>query len=225
MTNELSILAHYQPTTEGPSPEITERAAKSFAEFLQTQGTTTSSRVQPTRTRWRRRPLVVAALAGALLAAAGVAIAVIGDGVVYIDSATPITEIAGLTLVVQESNIGPCLEVRTEDASMAGGCGIDFAEPLSVGVGSIGQTTFASGWAPPGTTEVELTFENGDALTVTSFEVVEGHDVLFFVVSPLPSPGTEPSLPTRAVAYGDQGHTLATIGYGEANDTDLQHGD
>jgi hypothetical protein len=222
MTNEMSILAQYQPPTEGPSPEITESATKSFAEFLQNQGTTTSGRVKPTHTRWRRRPLVVAALAGALLAAGGVAIAVIGDGVVYVEPATPITETAGLTLVVQESNIGPCLEVRTEDG-MAGGCGIDFAEPLSVGVGSIGQTTFASGWAPPGTTEVELTFENGEALTVTTFEVVEGHDVLFFVVSPVPSPGTEPSLPTRAVAYGDQGHAVATIDYGEANDTDPQH--
>ena len=225
MTNEIGILANYEPLTLGPNADLTERAKRSFTEFLEVQDTTAISSPKTMRARWHRRPLVVAAMAVALLAAGGIAIGVIGDGVVYVEPATPITETAGLTLVVQESNIGPCLEVRTADGGMAGGCGADLAEPLSISVGSIDETTFASGWAPPGSAKIEMSFDDGEAVTVTTFELVEGYKVLFFVVSPVPSQGAEPSLPTKAAAYDHQGNTLAKVAYTDVNDPAPLHDD
>jgi hypothetical protein len=150
-----------------------------------------------------------------ILAAGGVAIAVIGDGVVYIEPETQIAEINGLTLVVQDSNIGPCLEVHAVDGSVAGGCGTIFDSPLSIGVGAIDGKTYASGWAPRETTEVVMTFPGGETLSVTALEVAEGYEVVFFVVSPVPSPGSEPTLPDEASAYDAQGNRLATVNYSE----------
>lgn len=217
MTDEISILAKHRPLTSGPSPEFTHHAERNFTEFLKQQETTTS--VQPEkRVRRRSRPLAVAILAVALLAAGGVAIGVIGDGVGYVGPATPITETDDLSLVVQESNIGPCLEVRKADGTMAGGCGADLSEPLHIGVGSIGQTAFADGWAPPNTARVEMTFADGEAITVTSFQTTDEYDVLFFLI-PLNGSSAEPSLPIQAAAYDDQGNTLASISYDDVSDS------
>ena len=134
------------------------------------------------------------------------------DGVVYFEPASQIVETDGLTLVVQDSNNGPCLEVRTEDG-MAGGCGSDFSRPLDVGFGSVGDKSFASGWAPAGTVEVVITFSSGDMLSVTALHRVQGYDVLFFLGSPLPSP--EPALPIEATAYDTDGNLLATVTYSD----------
>lgn len=157
-----------------------------------------------------------------LLAGGGVAIAVIGDGVFYVEEATEITEIDGLTLVVQESNIGPCLQVHF-DGGMAGGCGADLDEPLSVSTGGIRTTTFASEWAPPGTAKVEMTFSGGEVVKVTNFETAEEYDIVFFVVPLPPSLGDEPPLPLQVVAYNDQGDSLATVSYADGSDSDPQH--
>lgn len=136
----------------------------------------------------------------------------VGDGGVYAGLGTQITQVGELSLVIQGSNIGFCLEVRTE-GGMAGGCGTDFDEPLSVGVGGIMEATFAHGWAPLGTAEIEMTFASGEIVYVTAFEAVEGYDVAFFL-APLPSSlGREPSLPLQAVAYDAQRNTLATTSY------------
>jgi hypothetical protein len=211
MTDEISILAKYRPLTSGPSPEFSHHAERDFTEFLKQQETTTSR--QPEKKKRRRsRPLVLAVLAVALLAAGGVAVAVIGDGLRYVGPATPITETDDLSLVVQESNIGPCLEVRKADGTMAGGCGADLSEPLSISVGSVGQSAFADGWAPPTTAKLEMIFANGEAITVTTFQTVDEYDVLFFVI-PLNGSSAETSLPIQAVAYDDQGNTLASIFY------------
>lgn len=222
MTDEMSILAKYQPWTSGPNPEFTEHAKRNFSEFLKQQDTTTSLRPVKIRARRRSRLLVVALLAVALLAAGGVAIGIIGDGVGYVGPVIPITETDGLSLVVQESNIGPCLEVRKADDTMAGGCGADLSEPLHIGVGSLDQTAFADGWAPPNTVRVEMTFANGEAVTVTAFQSIDEYDVLFFVI-PLPASSTEPSLPVQAAAYDDQGTTLASVAYDDVRDPAHHH--
>lgn len=217
MTDEMDILAKHRPLTSGPSPEFTHQAERDFTEFLKQQETATSD--QPgKRARWRSRPLVVAVLAVALLAAGGVAIGVIGDGLRHLGPATPITETNDLSLVVQESNIGPCLEVRKADGTMAGGCGADLSQPLSISVGSIGQTAFADGWAPRDTTRLEVTFVNGETITVTTFQTVDEYDVLFFLI-PLNASSAEPVVPIHAAAYDDQGNTLASISYEDVSDS------
>ncbi len=155
-----------------------------------------------------------------LLAAGGIASVIIGDGVVYVEPANQITQANGLTLVVQESNIGPCLEVRTGEG-MSGGCGADFNEPISISTGGIGDATFASAWAPPGPAEIEMTFPGGEIVKVVAFQVMEGYDVAFFVAPLPPSPGREPSLPLQVVAYDAQGNTLATVSTTEDADPHL----
>lgn len=112
-----------------------------------------------------------------LLAAGGIAIVINGDGVGYVGPGTRIAETGGLTLVVQESSIGICLEVRTAAGEMAGGCGEDFGEPIGVNVGFVAGKSFASGWAPPGTAEIEMTFREGETMIVTTFEAVAEHDI------------------------------------------------
>lgn len=169
-----------------------------------------ATRRKASRTRWRRRPLVIAGVVTLLLAIAGVAIAIIGDGVVYVGPATDITATGDLTLVVQDSNLGPCLQVHSK-GTMSGGCGADLSRPLSVGVGSLDGTSFASGWAPPGTVEVVMTFSGGETLSVTALQLVEGYEVLFFLAAPAPSPGSEPSLPIEVTAYDAAGNELATV--------------
>ena len=213
MTNELEVLGRHRPTTSGPRLATTEHATRTFSEFLDSQTpTATTRKSRPTRKRGLRRPFAIAALATTLLAAGGVAIAVIGDGVAYHGPATQIAEIDGLTLVVQDSNKGPCLEVRSEDGSMAGGCGADFdSNPLSVGAGLISGRTFVNGWAPQGTVEVVMTFPGGERVSVTALQVVEGYDVVFFVASPVPPDGNETVLPDEAAAYDAKGNTLATV--------------
>lgn len=214
MTNELDVLSRHRPTTSGPGPDLTESATRTFSEFLESQTPPATIREsRPTRRLLVRRPLAIAALAVTVLAAGGVAIAVIGDGVVYVEPVTQIAETDGLILVVQDSNIGPCLEVRTEDGSMAGGCSTDFDAPLSVGFGLISGRTFVSGWAPHRTVEVVITFPTGETLSVTALQVVEGYDVVFFVASPVPSPENGPVSPYEAAAYDAEGNTLATVSY------------
>jgi len=221
--NEMDVLSRHRPATLGPSPDLTEAATRTFGEFLDSQNPATAiSSSTPTRARWRRRPLVIAGMAVILLAVGGVAVAVIGDSVVYVEPATQIIQTGDLTLVLQESNIGPCLEVRIE-GGIAGGCGADFDEPLSVGVGSIGETTFASGWAPPGTAGIEMVFPGGEIVKVAAFESLEGYDVVFFVVLLPASLGFEVGLPLDAVALDDQGNTLATVSYTDEYTKDSQY--
>ncbi len=217
MKKELDLLRQHRPTTSGPEPEVTERATRSFGEFLDSQTPTVTIRhTRPTRRQWLGRPLAIAGLATTLLAAGGIAIAVISDGVVYVDPATRITETDGLTLVVQDSNKGLCLEVRSDDGSMSGGCGFDFdTNPLGVNLGLVNGKTFASGWAPPGTVKVVMTFPDGETMEVTAIHVVEGYDVVFFVASPSRSPGYEETVLPDAAAYDVQGNTLATVSYSD----------
>ena len=137
------------------------------------------------------------------------------DGVTYIEPATQITVIGDLTLVVQESNIGPCLQVRTEAGGMSGGCGPDFGLPLNVGFGGIGGKSFTSGWAPAGTIEVVITLADGVIVSVTALQSVEEYDVLFFLKL-LPSSGNEPGLPPiQATAFDASGSPLATVTYSD----------
>jgi hypothetical protein len=163
-------------------------------------------------------------MAVALLLAGSVAYATfgIGDGVFYIEPATQITETADLSFVLQDSNIGPCLQVRTVQG-MAGGCGYDIlAEPLSVSVGGIRETTFATGWGPPGTTRIEMIFATGEIVEVTTFEMLDGYNVMFFIARLPLSLGSEPSLPLQTVAFDARGNALVTVsrdeGSGAADD-------
>jgi hypothetical protein len=216
----MDVLSRHCPATSGPDLGVTEHATHSFSEFLDSQGTAPTTRAAKLiRRRWHQRPLAIAGLAVMILAAGGVAIAVLGepDGVVYVKPATQIMGTDGLTLVVQDSNIGPCLEVRTEQGGMAGGCGTDFDDPLSVGVGLIDGKSFLSGWAPTGTVEVSMTFPDGETLSVTALQEVEGYEVMFFLASPAPSLGNEPYLPIEAIAYDGDGNTLATVTYVTVN--------
>ncbi len=136
------------------------------------------------------------------------------DGMIYTEPATQITVIDGLTLVVQESNIGPCLEVRIEGGG-AGSCGNNFDEPLNVGFGGVNGKSFTSGWAPVGTFEVVITLAGGDIVSVTALQSVEGYDVLFFLAL-LPSLGNEPGLPPiEATAFDASGNPLASVSYGD----------
>ncbi len=219
---EPDIVSRYRPATSGPGPQVTAGATRAFGDFLDSQTPrVTPSGLTQTRAPWTRRSLSIAGIAVALLLAGSVAYATfgIGDGVFYIEPATQISQSGDLSFVLQDSNIGPCLEVRTVQG-MAGGCGYDiFAEPLSVSVGGIRETTFATGWAPPGTARIEMTFPGGEIVKVATFETLEGYDVVFFVVSPVPSPGGEPALPLQTVAYDAEGNTLATIIYTDGSDT------
>ncbi len=136
------------------------------------------------------------------------------DGMTYTEPATQITVIDGLTLVVQESSIGPCLEVRIEGGG-AGSCGNNFDEPLNVGFGGVNGKSFTSGWAPVGTLEVVITLADGEIVSVTALQSVQGYDVLFFLAL-LPSPGNEPGLPPiEATAFDANGNPLATVTYGD----------
>ena len=106
---------------------------------------------------------------------------------------------------------------------MAGGCGADFDEPLSVSVGGIRETTFATGWGPPGTTRIEMIFATGEIVEVTTFEMLEGYDVMFFI-APLPlSLGSEPSLPLETGAFDARGNALATVSRDEGSDAGFDH--
>ena len=139
---------------------------------------------------------------------------VMPDGVTYIEPATQITVVDGLTFVVQESNIGPCLEVRVE-GGMAGGCGADFGQPLDVGFGGIRGKTWTSGWAPVGTSEVVITLAGGEIVSVAAFQTVEGYDVLFFFA--LLPPALDNDLgrpPIEATAFDANGSPLASVSYG-----------
>ena len=167
---------------------------------------------------------MIAGIAVALRLAGSVAYATfgIGDGVFRSQSATQIAQSGDLSFVLQDSNIGPCLEVRTAQG-MAGGCGADFDEPLSVSVGGIRETTFATGWGPPGTTRIEMIFATGEIVEVTTFEMLEGYDVMFFI-APLPlSLGSEPSLPLETVAFDARGNALATVSRDEGSDAGFDH--
>ena len=135
------------------------------------------------------------------------------DGVTYIEPATQITVINGLTLVVQESNIGPCLQVRVE-GGMAGGCGDNFDDPLNVGFGFVGGKSFTSGWAPVGTFEVVITLADGEIVSVTTLHSVEEYDVWFFLAL-MPSPGNDFGRPPiEATAFDANGSPLASVSYG-----------
>ncbi len=135
------------------------------------------------------------------------------DGMTYTEPATQITVIDGLTLVVQESNIGPCLEVHVEGGG-SGSCG-PLDDPLNVGFGGIYGKTYTTGWAPVGTFEVVITLAGGDIVSVTALQSVQGYDVLFFLAL-LPSPGNEPGLPPiEATAFDASGNPLASVSYGD----------
>ena len=225
MTDELDVLRSYRPTTSGPHPDVTEQASRALSGFLDSQAVAhVASHAKPSSTRWRRRPTAIVGLAAILLAAGGVAVAVIGDGVIYSEPETQIAATGDLNLVVQESNIGPCLEVRSDSGGMAGGCGADFSEPLSVGVGLVDGTSYVSGWAPAGTVEIVMVFPGGEMLSVTALPMVEGYDVVFFLASPVPSPGNEPSLPLEATAYDSAGKELGKVTYDQGSDGEHVHG-
>lgn len=212
---EMDLLKRYRPATSGPGPVVTARATRAFGDFLDSE----APRATQT-TPWRRRSLMIAGMAVTVLVAGSVAYATfgIGDGVFYTQSATQIAQSGDLSFVLQDSNIGLCLHVRT-DGGMAGGCGYDIlAEPLSIAVGGLADATFATGWGPQGTTRIEMTFATGEIVKVTTFEMLEGYDVMFFI-APLPtSLGREPWLPLQTVAFDAKGNALATVSSTEGSD-------
>ena len=137
------------------------------------------------------------------------------DGVTYIEPATEITVVDDLTFVVQESNIGPCLEVRVEGGG-AGGCGANLDDPLNVGFGGIRGKAWTSGWAPVGTSEIVITLAGSEIVSVTSFQTVEGYDVLFFFALLPPALGDDAGLPPiQATAFDASGSPLASVSYGD----------
>ena len=133
-----------------------------------------------------------------------------GDGVQRIGSSTEVVNRGGLTLVIQPSNIGPCIEVRS-GGSMSGGCGVDLRIPLTVNVGSIGGTSFATGWAPPSTDEVVMTSADGEQLSIHNFETIPDYDMWFFLETAALSTGTEQFLPVQTVAYDADGNEIASF--------------
>ncbi|MCH7586163.1 MAG: hypothetical protein IH941_13570 [Acidobacteria bacterium] len=195
------------PSGESAAPEATESTttvvasssteATSSTATSTTAANTSSTSTAPPTTQTTFTPIVTP------------------DGVTYIEPTTQITVIDDLTLVVQESNIGPCLEVRTEAGGMAGGCGADFGQPLNVGFGGIREKRFTIGWAPVGTIEVVITLADGEIVSVTTLHSVEGYDVLFFLAL-LPSSGNEPgSPPIEATAFDAGESPLASVSYGD----------
>lgn len=209
--DEIEILRGHRPPTSGPPPEVTERAREDFGRFLANQhpvqAITKRGRMR------RRRRWAIPALALLLVGTGGVALGALGflDGVIYERPAKEIITTDDLTLVVQESNLGPCLEVRTEEGGMSGGCGADLEEPLSVAVGVVDGKSFVSGWAPPGTVQVRMTFPDGDTVSVTNLHRVEGYPVVFFLASPVPSTGGEPMLPVEVSAFDQEGRVLHAL--------------
>ena len=206
-------LSRHRPATAGPSQGTTERATRAFREFLNRQAQTAIPiPAGPRRALSRTRSFAMAGIAALLLAAGGVAYAAFGagDGVFYTGPATEIAETGGLSFIPADSNIGPCLEVRS-DQGMAGGCGGDFDELLTISVGSIGKAAFATGYGPPGTARIEMTFPNGEVVAVTSFATLEEYDVMFFMTTLPPTSDNEPLLPVQTVALDPEGNTLATV--------------
>lgn len=211
MTNEIDLLRQYRPVALGPSPNVTTRARKDFTEFLESQRSPGEAfeRRPPSR-RWQRR-IAVAGIAALLLVLGGVAIGQFVDGVFYSQSEIEVIRAGELSLVIQESNIGPCLEVRTTNGSMSGGCGADFTVPLSVEVGLIEGSMYTSGWAPPGTTLVIITFPNAEEVRVSDFAVVEEYEVVFFMASPVPQLGDHGPMFIKATAHDAEGNVIATL--------------
>lgn len=219
---ETDVLSRHRPATSGPNLEATERATRAFEGFLDGRArAATLGGSTPTRAPWRKRSLAIAGMAAVLLMVGSVAYATFGDGVFYVKPATQITQTGDLSLVLQDSNMGPCLEVRTAQG-MSGGCGGDFDEPLSISTGGIGDATFATGWGPPGTAKIEMTFPGGEIVKVTTFEMLQGYDVLFFIAPLPPTLGRESSLPLQTVAFDAGGNTLATINHAEESDAVIE---
>jgi hypothetical protein len=106
------------------------------------------------------------------------------------------------------------LEVRVEGGG-AGSCGNHFDDLLNVGFGGIREKTWSSGWAPTDTVEVVITLAGGEIVSVTTFQSVDGYDVLFFFELLRPSLGDEPGMPPiQATAFDASGIPLASVSYG-----------
>jgi len=133
------------------------------------------------------------------------------DGVNYLGAGTEIVQTGSLTLVIQDSNAGTCLQVRTNTGGMSGGCGADFSTPMSVQVGSIGETAFASGWAPAATARLTLTFGDGSTQDIERLTQVDAYGELVFFLVPIPRPETGTDLPLPSVAYNSSGEELARL--------------
>lgn len=204
MVDELTLLRVHRPATNGPDPLVTEQAISDFSDFLQSQKPrAVPHRSKPSTRRW----LVIITAVAVLLLAAGIAIGVFGDGVVYTEAPTEITTVDDLTLIVQESNIGTCVEVRSTDGRMAGGCGgVDFDQPLSIQQGVISGTRYLSGWTSPATAEIVVTFPNGEQLSITGFVQADGYPVQFFLATDTPS---ESGL--TATAFDNSGNELGSV--------------
>lgn len=211
MSDELEILRRYSPSNSGPSDETTARAEAAFGAFIGSQ--VEGSRGGSIRKRWRRHPVAIAGVSLLLVAAGGIGIAISVDGVEYIDPPVEISQIGDFTLVVQDSNLGQCLEVRAEDGRMSGGCGVEFGDPIGVGLAGFDETTIVLGWAPFATTRLEMTFSSGESVELTEFQRVEGYDIVFFVMSPVPTLNGEMSLPLEVVSYDIDERILATTSY------------
>lgn len=204
MVDELALVRVHRPATNEPDPLVREQAISDFGDFLQSQ----KSRAVPHSSKLStRRWLVIITAVAALVVAAGVAVGIFGDGVVYTEGPTEITTVDHLTLMVQESNIGTCVEVRSTDGQMAGGCGgVDFDQPLSIQQGVITGTSYLSGWTSLDTAEVVVTFPNGEQLSITEFVQADGYPVQFFLATGTPS---EPGL--TAAAFDNSGNKLGSV--------------
>ncbi|MFQ5522593.1 MAG: hypothetical protein ACE5F5_03330 [Acidimicrobiia bacterium] len=119
-----------------------------------------------------------------------------------------IAERNGMVLTISGPLDAPCVEVRSE-LEMAGGCGGDLTDPLSLGLGGIAGQSFVYGWVTKDATTVVITLADGSQIEVAELIPVEGVDVRFFLEVIGPMRGTETELPVTAVALNRNGKEMA----------------
>jgi len=224
MTDELETLVRFRPETIGPSAHVTARATAGFTDFLSNAVADQSQRRPPHR---RRLVLAVSGVSLLLVALGGAATALFADrqsdGVVLIAPPVEATIGEALTLRVQESNLGTCIDVLTSGGS-AGGCGMSLDSPMGVSSGGVGATIFLNGWVPLDTARIEVTLTDGTTIVVNAFETFSGYDVNFFAVLLDPTLGPEPPPAALATAYDESGIVVATLDRRDFEQTPVDHG-
>ena len=112
----------------------------------------------------------------------------------------------GLVLTLSGPSDRQCLDV-TSETGMAGGCGLDLSQPLSLAAGGLAGTNFISGWATDSAVRVVVTLAGGAEIEVTDLVAVEGINRRFFMeLVPPTAAGDvnasgELNLPITAVAF------------------------
>ncbi len=209
MIDDFDVISQWRPVSRGPSSASRSAAIRDFVRFLEES----EPDVKPRR---GVRPLIVALILGVLIAFGGVAAAVYGelqsDGVIFTSPEVTAAADRGLVIVVRESNLGTCIDVQVGGGG-AGSCGsLDL--PLKVGSGSVGESSFVSGYGPMGSVRIEIEFADGAEIVVDEFQSFDGYNVVFFAMRLSSELGLEPGLPVFSTAYGSSGESLATFSRG-----------